>query len=262
MGPYGAPTLTEPPYFIASTNPFARILALFCLSTPLMVTVDWVSGLTALVLEVIALAAGGVKFRHLARMAWPILLAAPLASVTMLLYAKPSGQVYFSWWLMNISDNSIKLASAILIRVLALALPAVALFLHTDPTRAADALAQNAKLPVRFVLASLAAVRMTGQLMNEWRIMELARRARGLTDTGKFKRFGQMAFAMLVIAIRRAADLSTAMEARGFGSNPRSWARPSEWRGRDTLTILAGIGIAAVALGAAVWAGTFRWFGL
>lgn len=258
-----APTLLPPPNFLASTNPLARILALVVLSTPLMVTVDAVSGAVALAAEFLVFTAAGISPWFLLRRTWFLFLLAPLAALSILLYGRVGGQVYFELGYLHISDNSISLALATMVRVLALALPAVALFLNTDPTRVADALAQNAKLPPRFVLASLSAVRMAGQLLTEWRIMELARRARGLSDSGRLRRFGQMTFSTLVIALRRASVLATAMEVRGFGSAvPRSWARPSPWRRRDTLTVLVGALIAAAALAAAVWAGTFRWFGL
>ncbi|MBV7364253.1 energy-coupling factor transporter transmembrane protein EcfT [Actinomycetaceae bacterium TAE3-ERU4] len=263
LGPLGAPTLLPPPSFLASINPLARLLALAALSTPLMVSVDWVSGVVALVLELLILAASGLSVRYLLKRTWFLFLIAPLTALTMLLYAHPGGYEYWSWGLMHITENSVELASATMVRVVALALPAVGLFLHTDPTQMADALAQNGRLPSRFVLASLSAVRMSGQLLSEWRVMELARRARGLSDSGRVRRLGQMSFALLVLALRRAADLSTAMEARGFGSEiPRSWARPSPWRGRDWMAILVGALVAAAALGAAVAAGTFRWFGL
>ena len=255
----------EPPRnFIESLNPLARILALVSFSSPLLVTIDWLSALVALVLEILALAAGGLSFRYLLRRAWLILIFAPISGLSMLLYAKPEGTtVYFRWAFIAISDNSILLAISTVVRVLALAMPAVALFLHTDPTRVADALAQNGRLSPRFVLATLSAVRMTGQLMADWKTMELARRARGLSDSGRVRRFRQISFGLLVLALRRAADLATAMEARGFDSpTPRSWARPSLWRGRDTFAVLLALSISAVALSAAVWAGTFRWFGL
>ncbi|AOZ73515.1 hypothetical protein BK816_06730 [Boudabousia tangfeifanii] len=246
---------------MASVNPLARLLALALLSTPLMASVDWVSALVALVLELLVLWAAGVNLWYLLKRTWFLFLLAPFTAVTILFYAHPAGQTYWHWGLIHISENSVQLALASLLRVVTLALPAVALFLHTDPTRVADAMAQNGGLPTRFVLASLAAVRMTGQLMNEWRVMELARRARGLADGNRFKRFGQMTFAMLVIALRRGADLSTAMIARGFGTGERSWARPSLWRARDWVAVFVGLAISLLALSAAVWAGTFRWFG-
>jgi len=87
--------------------------------------------------------------------------------------------------------------------------------------------------------------------------LALARRARGLGDTGALRRAATMAFAMLVIAIRRGSKLATAMEARGFGTAPRTWARESRVGPADTVLLVAALLTVAVALGAALAAGTF-----
>ncbi len=57
----------------------------------------------------------------------------------MLLYARPGGTVYGSFLFATISDDSIVLAIAVLLRVLALALPMILLFARNDPTALADA---------------------------------------------------------------------------------------------------------------------------
>ena len=56
-----------------------------------------------------------------------------------------------------------------------------------------------------------------------------------------------------------ASKLATAMEARGFGSGiPRTWSRPSRLHARDAVALLGGIVIMALAITAAVAAGSFR----
>src|SRR5690606_28617246 len=110
------------------------------------------------------------------------------------------------------------LAIATALRVLAIALPAVVLFVTVDPTAFADALAQRLRLPSRFVLGALGALRLVALLLDDWRSLELARRARGIADRGRLRRFPGQAFALLVIAIRRGGRLATAMEARAFGA--------------------------------------------
>ena len=68
-----------------------------------------------------------------------------------------------------------------------------------------------------------------------------------------------MAFVLLVFAVRRGSKLALAMEARGFGSGiPRTWSRPSRLHPRDGIALLGGLAIMALALAAAVVAGTFR----
>jgi energy-coupling factor transport system permease protein len=157
----------------------------------------------------------------------------------------------------HVTDRSLELAGAVLLRVLALGVPSILLFAGIDPTDLADGLAQVWRLPARFVLGALAGFRLLSRFVDDWRSLALARRARGLGDTGALRRWATMAFAMLVIAIRRGSKLATAMEARGFGTTERTWARPSVVGGPDLVLVVCAVFAVAAALGASVAAGTF-----
>ena len=144
-------------------------------------------------------------------------------------------------------------------RVLAIALPAVVLFVTVDPTDLADGLGQLAHLPARFVLGALAGLRLVGLFFDDWRALELARRARGVGDRGRVRRLLGQAFALLVLSIRRGSKLATAMEARGFGvSSDRTWAREVRFGVRDWLLVLAGLTIGLVAIAASIVTGHWR----
>jgi energy-coupling factor transport system permease protein len=105
----------------------------------------------------------------------------------------------------------------------------------------------------------LAGTRTLGLFLDDWRSMGLARRARGVGDSGAIRRFFSMAFVLLVFAVRRGTKLAMAMEARGFGSDiPRTWSRPSRLHRRDLMALVGGVAIMALAIGAAVAAGTFH----
>src|SRR3978361_2189009 len=126
------------------------------------------------------------------------------------------------------TGGSITLAIATTLRVLAIGLPAVVLFITIDPTDLADGLAQVLHLPSRFVLGGLAGLRLVGLFLDDWRSLQLARRARGVGDAGRIRRFFSLGFALLVLSIRRGSKLATAMEARGFGAQGRrTYARES-----------------------------------
>lgn len=240
-------------------NPVSRLAAAMLLTTPLLLTVDWVSAAVALVVQLLLFAIAGVTPGVLVARTWPILIAAPVAGLSMLLYGRPEGTEYWSFWLARVTDGSIELAVAVTVRVLAIGLPAVLLFMNVDPTELADGLAQIARLPSRFVLGALAGARLVGLFIEDWRAMALSRRARGIGDHGAIRRFATMAFALLVLAIRRGSKLATAMEARGFGSDqPRTWARESRVGWPDAALLCLAVGVAALAIWAAVWAGTFR----
>jgi len=238
-------------------NPVTRIAAAVIVSLPLLVTLDWLSGATMVVIVLVSALGLGFEWRFIARRVWPVLALAPLAGLNMALYGKPGGAVHLDWFLIHVTDNSLKLAVAVMLRVVALGTPAILLFTGIDPTDLADGLAQVWRLPSRFVLGALAGFRLVSRFVDDWRSLSLARRARGLGDTGAVRRWATMAFAMLVIAIRRGSKLATAMEARGFGTATRTWARESKVGRADLVLILTCVAAVAVALVAAASAGTF-----
>jgi energy-coupling factor transport system permease protein len=245
--------------FVDRVNPVTRLAAVMVLTTPLLLTVDWLSAAVALGIELVLFAAAGVTPRLLVTRTWPILVSAPIAGLSMLLYGQPEGTEYWSFWLARITDGSIELAIAVTVRVLAIGLPAALLFLRVDPTELADGLAQVARLPSRFVLGALAATRLVGLFVEDWRAMGLSRRARGIGDHGVIRRAATMAFALLVLAIRRGSKLATAMEARGFGSGlPRTWARTSHVGASDAALLAIAATVATLAVAVAMWAGTFN----
>lgn len=251
--------LTERAVWLDGVNPVTKILLAVLLSVPLFASVDMVSALVAIAAQLLCLPLTGLGIASLLRRLAPIVVFAPIAGLSVLLYAKPGGAVHATFGFIVISDASIALALAVTVRVIALALPTILLFGRTDPTHLADALAQVAKLPSRFVLGILAGTRMLGLFLDDWRTMALARRARGVGDRGIVRRFLSMAFVLLVFAVRRGTKLAMAMEARGFGSGiPRTWSRPSRLHGRDAVAIAGGVVIMAVAIGAAVVTGAFR----
>lgn len=241
---------------ITRINPVTRLLLAILLSIPVIITLDWVSA-TVVFLSCLVLApVVGFPLRTIGTRLIPLLLVAPLGAISMALYGKPGGEVHFHWFLITISDQSVRMALAAFLRVFALGLPTILLFTTVDPTDMADGLAQVAKLPARFVLGTLAGVRMVGLFLDDWRSLEHARRARGLGDTGRLRRWFTMAFALMVFAVRRGSRLATAMEARGFGGNERTWARPSTVGWPDALAVGVSIAIGAAALIAAWQAGT------
>lgn len=244
---------------MARINPVAKLGAAMLITVPLVLTLDVVSATVALALELLLMPFAGLGWREFWRRTWLVWVLAPLTGLTIALYGRTSGEVYFEWWAVVVSDGSLYLALATTLRVLAIALPSVVLFASVDPTDLADGLAQILRLPARFVLGALAGLRMVGLFLDDWRALELARRARGVADRGRLRRFFGMAFALLVLSIRRGAKLATAMEARGFGApGERSWARTSTFGGREWALMAVGLAIALVAVVAAVVTGAWN----
>ena len=247
---------------LARTNPVARVLALLVATTPLLITIDPVSAGVALVLELALMPLSGVSARSFFMKATPLLVAAPLGALSMLLYASPGGNVYWQFGPAAISDHSMWLALGIGLRMCAIVMPAIALLDRIDPTDMGDGLAQILHLPARPVLAALAGARMTSLMAADWKALERARRARGVGDASRIRSFLRGSFSLLVFALRRSGKLATTMEARGFGAaGKRTWARVSRLRAADAVLMVVAIALPAIALAASIWAGTFALVG-
>ncbi|MGP6173567.1 energy-coupling factor transporter transmembrane component T family protein [Corynebacterium sp. A21] len=242
-------------------NPVTRIAALILLTTPLLLSVDLVSATVSLAFTLALAPLAGVGWWTMFKRGWPILLAAPIAGVSMALYGRPEGQVYVEFLFATVTDNSLQLAAAIMVRVLAVGLPVVVLAAKVDPTDLGDGLAQVARLPERFVIGAVAGARLTSLFRSDWSSMAQARRSRGIADQGRIKHLLTMAFGLLVLSLRRGGKLATAMEARGFGGGQRTWARESKVGARDFTVLACCVLISTVAIGVAIWTGSFRFLG-
>ena len=244
-------------------SPLAKLCAAGILGIVLLLSLDPVSALVALIFELALLPWAGVPARRLLKIVTPLLIAAPFAGLAGLLYGRDEGDVVASLGPWNITKGEVALAVTITLRILAVALPAVVLFASTDPTDLADSLAQLWKLPARFVIGALAAIRMLGLMRQDWQMLRLARRARGVADGGgpvaSLVRLGTQAMALLTIAVRRGSLLATAMEARAFDAPvQRTWARVAMFTSRDAWFVVGAAAIAIIAVVMAVLTGAWN----
>jgi energy-coupling factor transport system permease protein len=237
---------------LGQANPVALIGAGLLIDVVLLVSLDPVTAAVAVLLELALVPVTGLPLSRVVRRSVPVLVAAAFAGVTVALYGSTAGAIRLHWGLVTVSDGSLLLALTTALRILAIALPAIVLLADLDATRLADALAQRLHLPARFVLAGLAAFRLVEVFAEDWRTIGLARRARGVADAGRLRRLPGQVFTLLVVALRRASALATAMEARGLGApGRRTWSRPSRFGRIDLVVLAAGVLVAggAVAVG-------------
>ncbi len=247
---------------LARVNPVAKLGAMVPVSVALVLTLDPVSAGVAAIASLALLASAGLGRLAFSARTAAVWIGAPLAGISMLLYGQPSGTTYFQFGVAHVTDGSILIGASTALRVLALAWPAVVLFLTIDPADLADGLGQTLRLPSRFVLGALAALRLLGATVEDWRMLRLARRARGVGDGWAPVRMAGQAFAVLVLSIRRGGVLSTAMEARGFGAPVRrTWARAAHFGGPEVALLAAGALVAALSVTVAVLTGSWNVIG-
>ena len=235
------------PGWLQRANPLSLMGAATAVAVGLIAQVEALYSAIALGLIIaVLIGSGAVTIRSLVRLI-PVGVAAVFAAITIAFYGETSGDVVWAWGIIEVSEGSLNLALSTLLRIAAIAMPAVVLFSHVDPTRLADALSQILRLPDRFVVGALAAVRLVNVLGDDYRELVATRRSRGVGERRWWSRIPADVFSILVIALRRARVLSLAMDARSFGVAKRTHYRRSVWRAGDTVIVALGVAIIVLA---------------
>ncbi|HEY8637234.1 MAG TPA: energy-coupling factor transporter transmembrane component T [Candidatus Limnocylindrales bacterium] len=131
------------------------------------------------------------------------------------------------------------------LRLVAIGAVGAVFVLTTDSTRLADALVQQAGVSPRFAYGSLAAYQAVPRFGEDLATLRQARRLRGLRG-GWHPR---LLVSLLVLAIRHGDQMALAMDARAFGSGPRSRYREIRWGPLDVVIggIASGVLVGALA---------------
>ena len=225
----------------------------------LAIAVVWFVGLAttirALPPVVIAVVAAGagltigrIPAADLARAVAPIWLAAlGLAFFNTLFAASnsdPAAATVAQLGPFRITAEALAAGVGLGLRLIAVGAVGAVFVLTTDSTRLADSLVQQAGLSPRFAYGALAAYQAVPRFGEDLTTLRQARRLRGLRG-GWHPR---LLVGLLVLAIRHGDRVALAMDARAFGSGPRSRYREVRW---GLLDLVIGIGAAIVPRGRA-----------
>ena len=126
---------------------------------------------------------------------------------------------------LRVTQEAIATATAVGARVIAIASVGVVFALTTEPTRLVDALVQQAHVSDRFAYGALAAYQAVPRFADDLATLRQARRIRGLGGAWH----PRLLIGLLVLAIRHGDRVAVAMDARGFGSGPRTHYRVVRW---------------------------------
>jgi energy-coupling factor transport system permease protein len=258
-----AEPFADPRAPLARRHPLAKLAAAAVLTLALVGSLDPVTPAVILAAELAAVPAFGLRAGPLLRRAWPALAAAVGAGASYLFLAERTGATVAALGPLVVTTGVLTSMGSLVLRLCAVALPAIAVVASTDPTELADGLIQHTRASPRFVLGALAAFRTLPLLTDDWEMLRMARRARGVhagaRPWAQVRLFASSMFALLVIALRRGTRLATAMDARGFDAGvPRGVARPRRLRVADAALVLAAFAVGAAAIALSVRAGTFR----
>jgi energy-coupling factor transport system permease protein len=201
----------------------------------------------ALVALVAGLEFGSIPLARLARRLAPLALAAILIALTNLLFSThnpdPAATEVLRAGPLRITLEALEAAAGLGARVVSIVSVGAVFALTTDATRLVDSLVQLGRVSPRFAYGFLAAYQAVPRLANDLATLRGARRLRGLREWDP-----RLLVGLLVRAIRHADQLSIAMDARGFGSGPRTAYRPVSWTRLDAIVGTAAVVILVAAL--------------
>jgi energy-coupling factor transport system permease protein len=233
---------------LGRTSPVLKLGIAVAFLVALAFTLD---PLPPVVLTIVVLLAGlrigHVPERSLVRALVPLWSAALGIALFNILFSTSNGDVTAREIAMigpfRITAEAVGAGVAIGLRVLAIASVGAVFALTTDSTRLVDALVQQARAPERFAYGALAAYQAIPRFAEDLTTIRQARRIRGLRG-GWHPR---VLVTLLVLAIRHGDRKALAMDARAFGSGPRSAYRVVSWGPLDV-----AVGLGAIALLAAM----------
>ena len=236
-------------------SPLARVSPV----VKLAIAIVWLVGLALtlaflppLILAAAALVAGvwlgRIPARTFARTLAPLWIAAIGIGLSNMLFAASNGDPAAAELLrlgpIRITVDAAVDGVALILRIVAIAAVGAVFTLTTDPTRLADSLVQQARISPRFAYGALAAYQAIPRFGEDLTTLRQARRVRGLRGGWH----PSLLIGVLVLAIRHADRMALAMDARAFGSGPRTFFRPIGWSWLDPVVGAGALAILALAL--------------
>jgi energy-coupling factor transport system ATP-binding protein len=219
---------------LRALDPLALLGSAMLLSMAALLSGSVAVNLGLALLSVTVAILGGLPGRRVVLLALPALVACASVGLSNALLGDAGLTSSQAWWAAALPAS----------RVLAVALPGLVAAVAVDPTSLADALVVRLRVPARSAYSVLAGLRLLPLLRQEWTILALASRARGLGGSGvrgKVRHVASATLRLLVAALRRGGRLAVALDARGLRPDaPRTVARPLRWRWVDGAALLMG----------------------
>ena len=242
-----APSQLDSP--LGRTSPVLKLGVALLWLIGLATTTAWAPPIAlALVALGAALTIGRVPPDDLVRGLLPLLVAALGLTVFTTLFgtanADPAATTVASLGPVRITAEALDAGVGLGLRVLAIAAVGAVFALTTDSTRLVDALVQQAHVPERFAYGALAAYGAIPRFGEDLANLRAARRMRGLRASWH----PRILVGLLVLAIRHGDRMALAMDARAFGSGPRSRYREVHWSWLDLVVAVAAVVGLALAL--------------
>ncbi|MCH3921229.1 energy-coupling factor transporter transmembrane component T family protein [Limosilactobacillus sp.] len=191
-----------------------------------------------------------VSFRQYWQGIRPLAWVIVITVVFQILFSS-GGRVYWHWWIMSITHDGLINSLIIFYRFMVIITASTVLTATTPTLRIADGLdwymqpLKAIHVPVNQLTLMLSiALRFIPTIMDEAGKITNAQRSRGMNfhQGNLFQRVKHLVpvlIPLFVNSFKRAEDLATAMEARGYDpDSPRTHYRQLHWHGADNITMV------------------------
>jgi energy-coupling factor transport system permease protein len=252
--------------FLSRRNAVVKLAVAMALSLLLFLVLDPVTPVLFLVATIAAgLSLGGIAPRAYARVLAPLAVVGLGFVWTNAFFARTVDPAAPSWYVgpLRATLPGLLFGLAIALRGLAIGALSVTFVLTTDPTDLVVGLIRRARVPFRIAYPMLAAYRFLPFFQDELERIDLARRVRGQLvargPAGALRRRLGDVVPLFSSAVRRAARIAVAMDARGFAAaRDRTYLRASTVTRADIVMALVAFGVALALLGLGALGGWLR----
>jgi len=244
---------------IHKMDPRSKLIGAFYFILIIFLANNWQTYLLLTIFTFVAVLLSKISLSFFLKGLRPMLFLI-IFTVLLQVFFTTGGKVYWHWGFLQLTHGGLVNAAFIFMRFVLIIFISTLMTLTTPPLSLSDAVEyllrplKVIKFPVHEVSLMLSiALRFVPTLMDETEKIMNAQRARGVdfndgTLIEKMKAIVPLLIPLFVSSFKRADELATAMEARGYqGGEGRTRYRILEWKTRDTVAMVA-FGILTILL--------------
>ena len=240
-------------------DPRVKFVSTLVYIVSLFVFSSWIGYGVAAVFLAVMIVLSKVPFKFMVKGLKPIMMLLLITMFFNLIFTP--GEVIWSFWIIKITREGVKLAVKMGIRLIFLIIGASIMTLTTTPNQLTDGLERLMRplnkihVPVHEIAMMMSiALRFIPILLEETDKIMKAQMARGADfESGgliqKVKNMVPLLVPLFISAFRRANDLAMAMEARCYhGGDGRTQMKPLKYAGRDYVAYLVVFGYLGISI--------------
>lgn len=203
-----------------------------------------------LLMFIFLLSFNGTAFKVIAAFLSATILFALLSSLFMILYGDGT-HMLFEWGIIHISTESIVRGLHLSLRTITVSMFGVLIALTSQIVMIFYSLMQHLKVKPKIAYAFMAAIRMVPLIFTSFiqlrRSLKMRYQMIDASNYRGFKRIKHLLIPVLSQNIRRAHQLSVAMESKGFKDGPRTYYYKAPFSYKDILFIGMTIALLIIA---------------